>query len=122
MLLLEAIVAEGKPLGERIDNLFSRFGKSHFERIDLRLKDMQVRRSLETFLKNKTPSSIGNKLVLEVVSTDGIKLILDRFHWLMFRFSGTEPLLRIYCEAPSKELAMSTLYYAKNLLEENGFR
>lgn len=121
LLLLEAIVAEGKPLGERIDNLVSRFGESHFERIDLSLKDMKVRRSLETFLKNKTPSSIGNKLVLEVVSTDGIKLILDRFHWLMFRFSGTEPLLRIYCEAPSKKLAISTLYYAKNLLAENGF-
>ena len=83
---------------------------------------MKVRRSLENFLKNNTPSSIGNKLVLEVISTDGIKLILDRFHWLMFRFSGTEPLLRIYCEAPSKKLAMSTLYYAKSLLKENGFR
>ena len=72
-------------------------------------------------MKNKTPSLIGNKLVLEVVSTDGIKLILDRLHWLMFRFSGTEPLLRIYCEAPSKKQAISTLYYAKKLLEENGF-
>ena len=36
----------------------------------------------------------------EVITTDGIKLRLGPSHWLMLRFSGTEPLLRLYCEAP----------------------
>jgi len=119
LLLMESIVADGKCLGEKIDSLHARFGKSHFERIDLTLKDMEMRRSLEDFLKQKTPSSIGHKSVLEVISTDGIKLILDKSHWLMFRFSGTEPLLRIYCEAPSSAEVTSTLYYAKQLIDNS---
>mgnify|MGYP003320647041 FL=1 len=102
LLLMESIVADGKCLGEKIDSLHARFGKSHFERIDLTLKDMEMRRNVKDFLKQKTPSSIGHKSVLEVISTDGIKLILDKSHWLMFRFSGTEPLLRLYCEAKSE--------------------
>ena len=119
LLLLESIVADRKCLGEKIDFIHDRFGKSHFERIDLTLKDMEMRRNLEIFLKQETPSSIGHKSVLEVISTDGIKLILDKSHWLMFRFSGTEPLLRIYCEAPSSAEVSSTLYYAQQLIDKS---
>ncbi len=119
LLLMESIVADSKCLGEKIDSLHARFGESHFERIDLTLKDMEMRRNLENFLKQKTPSSIGHKSVLEVISTDGIKLVLDKSHWLMFRFSGTEPLLRIYCEAPSNTEVTSTLYYAKQLVDNS---
>ncbi len=117
LLLMESIVADGRCLGEKIDSLHGRFGNSHFDRIDLTLKDMEMKRNLENFLKKKTPSSIGHKSVLEVISTDGIKLVLDKSHWLMFRFSGTEPLLRIYCEAPSSAEVTSTLYYAKQLID-----
>ena len=116
LLLLESIVADGRCLGEKIDSLHARFGNSHFEHIDLTLKNMEMRVNLENFLKQKTPSSIGNKSVSEVISTDGIKLIFDKSHWLMFRFSGTEPLLRIYCEAPSSAEASSTLYYAREII------
>jgi len=119
LLLLESIVADRKCLGEKIDSFHARFGKSHFERIDLTLKDMDMRRNLEIFLKKETPSSIGQKSVLEVISTDGIKLVIDKSHWLMFRFSGTEPLLRIYCEAPSSSEVSSTLYYAKQLIDKS---
>ena len=119
LVLLESIVADNKCLGAKIDSLHARFGKSHFDRIDLTLKDIGMRRNLENFLKKDTPSSIGNKSVLEVISTDGIKLVLDKSHWLMFRFSGTEPLLRIYCEAPSSSEVTSTLYYAKQLLDND---
>jgi len=119
LLLLESIVADSKCLGDKIDSLHARFGDSHFERIDLTLKDMEMRTNLESFLKKETPSSIGHKPVLEVISTDGIKLVLDKSHWLMFRFSGTEPLLRIYCEAPSSSQVSSTLYYAKQLIDNS---
>ena len=118
LVLMESVVEESKCLGEKIDSLHSRFGNSHFERIDLTLKDIAMRRNLEIFLKQKTPSSIGHKSVLEVISTDGIKLVLDKSHWLMFRFSGTEPLLRIYCEAPSSAEVTSTLYHAKQLIDD----
>jgi len=119
LLLLESIVSDSKCLGEKINSLHALFGNSCFDRIDLILKDMEMRRNLENFLKNETPSLIGDKSVLEVIATDGIKLVLDKSHWLMFRFSGTEPLLRIYCEAPSSAEVTSTLYYAKQLIDKS---
>ncbi len=119
LLLLESIVADEKCLGEKIDFLHARFGKSYFKRIDLTLENIEMRRNLEKFLRLETPSSIGPKAVLEVISTDGIKLVLGKSHWLMFRFSGTEPLLRIYCEAPSSSEVDSTLNFAKQLAENS---
>jgi len=119
LLLLESIVADSKCLGEKIDSFQARFGNSHFERIDITLRDMEMRRNLENFLKKKTPYLIGHKSVMEVIATDGIKLVLDKNYWLMFRFSGTEPLLRIYCEAPSSAEVTSTLYFAKQLIDNS---
>jgi len=49
LLLMESIVADSKCLGKKIDSLHARFGKSHFERIDLTLKDMEMRGDLEIF-------------------------------------------------------------------------
>jgi phosphomannomutase len=48
-----------------------------------------------------------------VISTDGVKLRLGPSHWLMLRFSGTEPLLRLYCEAPSAERVADVLAWAR---------
>jgi phosphomannomutase len=55
--------------------------------------------------------------VLEVITTDGVKLRLGPSHWLMLRFSGTEPLLRLYCEAPSAERVAAVLHWARQLAE-----
>ena len=117
LLLLEAITECGEPLGKRLDNLQKRFGSSNYERIDLQLKSLAVRQRLELFLKATPPSNVGGLPVKDVITTDGVKLRLNHMHWLMFRFSGTEPLLRIYCEAPTKKKVHQTLAWAKELAE-----
>ena len=105
MLLLESLIQCGQPLGKRLDALQRSFGFSHYDRIDLRLKDLLTRQRLEQLLKENPPSNVAGETVKEVITTDGVKLRLNVMYWLMFRFSGTEPLLRIYCEAPTKEQA-----------------
>ena len=55
--------------------------------------------------------------MLEVVTTDGVKLLLGPSHWLMLRFSGTEPLLRLYCEAPTDARVNEVLIWARELAE-----
>ncbi len=117
LLLLEAIAEGSQPLGQRISSLQNDFGYSHFDRIDVVLENSELRKKCELFLRQNPPGKIGGKLVEEVITIDGIKLRLGTSHWLMFRFSGTEPLLRIYCEAPTKEEALSTLHLAKELVE-----
>jgi phosphomannomutase len=55
--------------------------------------------------------------VREVITTDGVKLRLGPNHWLMLRFSGTEPLLRLYCEAPTAARVAQVLDWARKLAE-----
>ena len=92
-------------------------GASHYDRLDLRLADMDARRRLEALLADSPPAEVAGQPVQEVITTDGIKLRLGASHWLMLRFSGTEPLLRLYCEAPDAERVGAVLAWAKQFAE-----
>jgi phosphomannomutase len=118
LLLLEALVEGGRPLGERIDALQQRCGgASHYDRVDLRLPGMASRRRLEERLQQDPPAEVAGAAVQEVISTDGVKLRLGPSHWLMLRFSGTEPLLRLYCEAPDRDRVEEVLGWARHFAE-----
>jgi len=82
--------------------------------LDLRLPDMAARAQLETRLAEAPPTEVAGMPVQEVIRTDGVKLRLGPSHWLMLRFSGTEPLLRLYCEAPSPERVAEVLGWARS--------
>ncbi len=116
LLLLEAIVQGMQPLGVRLNNLANYIGSSFYDRIDLLLADNKTRLRFEEFLRRDPPSIIGSKKVQQVILIDGCKLKFGERDWLMFRFSGTEPLLRIYCEAPTINDVQRTLGWAKELV------
>ena len=116
LLVLEALVEGGQPLGARVSALQQRCGgDSHYDRVDLRLPDMATRHRLEQRLAQQPPEEVAGSVVQEVITTDGVKLRLGPSHWLMLRFSGTEPLLRLYCEAPSAERVTEVLRWAQAL-------
>ena len=118
MLVLEALVEGGQPLGSRLNALQQQHGgASHYDRLDLRLADMEARRRLEALLASATPQEVAGAAVIEVINTDGIKLRMGASHWLMLRFSGTEPLLRLYCEAPDADRVAEVLAWAKTFAE-----
>ncbi|MEB3263500.1 MAG: phosphoglucomutase/phosphomannomutase family protein [Synechococcus sp.] len=118
LLLIEALVEGGVPLGQRIDALQSRCGgAAAYDRLDLRLPDMATRARLERLLAEEPPAEVAGAAVQEVITTDGVKLRLGPSHWLMLRFSGTEPLLRLYCEAPQAERVSEVLEWARQLAE-----
>ena len=118
MLVLEALVAGGQPLGKRLAALRDRCGgASHYDRLDLRLPDMDSRRRLEALLGEQPPQTVAGVAVQEVITTDGVKLRLGPSHWLMLRFSGTEPLLRLYCEAPDAGRVAEVLAWARSFAE-----
>jgi phosphomannomutase len=118
LLLIEALVEGGVPLGERIDALQARCGgATAYDRLDLRLADMAARGRLEQHLAQSPPEEVAGAPVLERITTDGLKLRLGPGHWLMLRFSGTEPLLRLYCEAPDEARVAAVLAWARQLAE-----
>jgi phosphomannomutase len=100
LLFLEAIATAGKPPSAMMHDLHREFGEFHFGRRDRKLevaKGMQLVASLAT----APPSSIGDEKVIDVQTADGTKLLFQDESWLLFRQSGTEPMLRIYAEATS---------------------
>ena len=118
LLLLESIASSGRMLGEKVEDIKNIYGNSYYERIDLELKHMHSKDKLKFLLTNSPPKSIAGISVKSITSLDGFKFRLGKFHWLMLRFSGTEPLLRIYCEAPNKDDLKSTLEWALDLAKE----
>jgi phosphomannomutase len=90
------------------------FGEFYFRRRDLHL---EVSRGLELVaqLAHQPPSSIAGFPVSTVETMDGTKLLFGDESWLLFRQSGTEPVLRIYSEATSVEKANALLDEAEQL-------
>ncbi len=118
VLVLEALVEGGQPLGARLTALQNQHGgASHYDRLDLRLANMEARQRLEQILAKATPKAVAGEAVQEVIRTDGIKLRMGPSHWLMLRFSGTEPLLRLYCEAPDADRVQAVLAWAQHFAE-----
>jgi phosphomannomutase len=98
LLFLEAVVTAGKPPSAMLEELHREFGEFHFGRID---RTMEVQRGNDFVAKltEQPPVSIAGEEVIEVERTDGTKLIFKDESWLLFRQSGTEPVLRMYCES-----------------------
>ena len=118
VLVLEALVEGGQPLGARLTALQDQHGgASHYDRLDLRLANMEARQRLEQILAKATPKAVAGEAVQEVIRTDGIKLRMGPSHWLMLRFSGTEPLLRLYCEGPDPDRVHAVLAWAQHFAE-----
>ena len=100
LLFLEAIAAAGKAPSEMLRELHEEFGEFYFGRRDRQL-EVTAGQDLVTKLATSPPNEIAGDKVIEVQTTDGTKLLFADESWLLFRQSGTEPMLRIYAEATS---------------------
>jgi len=119
LLLANVMAEEGKTLGELVEQLQQRYGRHCYQRRDLRLSDEAVRAALQRVAER--PAAIGPFRVLRAEEPDGVKFYLDAPRdgvggepegadpWVLVRGSGTEPLLRIYCEAASAETVREIL-------------
>ena len=100
LLFLEAIIAAGKPPAQMLAELHREFGEFRFGRRDLHMPVSQGQ-GLVAKLSSRPPTKIGEYEVVGVQTLDGAKVLFKDESWLLFRQSGTEPVLRIYAEATS---------------------
>lgn len=114
LLFLEAVIASGKPPSEMVKEMHREFGEFYYDRRDLHT-DVARGLGLVAGLAAAPPRSVAGHEVSGVETVDGTKLLFADESWLLFRQSGTEPVLRIYCEAASIEKRESLLDAAVEL-------
>ncbi len=115
LLLLEAVVISGKTPSDLVSDIHREFGEFYFGRKDLRV-DVARGLDLVSRLAEVPPSEVGGFVVNSVETIDGTKLSFEDESWLLFRQSGTEPALRIYCEATSVAKMNSLLTAGEQIL------
>ena len=109
LYFLDLMAREGKSPAELVALLFQKLGREyHYARHDLEFP-AEARAEIETRVKAWLPDVIDGSTVLRRNEMDGFKYYLDDESWLLIRFSGTEPLLRIYTETTSAERVATLL-------------
>jgi len=100
LYFLDLMVKTGKNPSELIDYLYGKVGAHHFDRVDVEFPEPERQIIIER-LENSRPENIDGGKVVKIDTNDGFRFILADTSWLLVRFSGTEPLLRIYAESSS---------------------
>jgi alpha-D-glucose phosphate-specific phosphoglucomutase len=115
LLLANVMAQEGKPLGQLVADLQREFGPHHYGRRDLHIPDEMKQNAIQRASAPST-GTLGRYRVLKKEHLDGVKFFLDAptdgngaEAWVLFRASGTEPLLRLYTEASSPDLVTELL-------------
>ncbi|MFH1189966.1 MAG: phosphoglucomutase/phosphomannomutase family protein [Candidatus Omnitrophota bacterium] len=112
LLILEMMTVRKKRLADILKLIDKEYGTYEYKRLDLRYPD-DKKADLMASLKSDPPKEILGKRVAEVKTVDGYKFICEDKSWLMLRLSGTEPILRVYAEAPTEEEALEILEFGK---------
>ncbi len=101
LLCCEMVARRRASLGAQLEQLFAKVGSYYPLRENFRLTP-EVKEKFTEKLRHDPGEFHGIK-VAQVVRTDGLKLVLADGSWVCYRLSGTEPVVRAYCEARSKE-------------------
>jgi len=97
LYLLDFMVRLGKKPTELLKLLFEKVGGEFFyDRVDSAFSGDRAAR--EQIILNANPQTIGGLKVTQLITIDGFQFKLEDGGWLLIRFSGTEPILRVYCE------------------------
>lgn len=122
LLLANVMAEEGKPLGQLVADLQREYGPHFYARRDLHIAE-DVKQGAIQRARAESTQTLGRYRVLKKENLDGIKFFLDAptngngaEAWILFRASGTEPLLRAYAEAASPELVNEILTDAESFV------
>ncbi len=102
LIIWEFMAKSGKTLDELISEVYELVGPFQFERNDLHITEALKQQIIADCQSNKF-TRFGEYTVKELQTLDGFKYFLDDDRWVMIRPSGTEPVLRVYAEAPTIE-------------------
>lgn len=112
LLMLDFMVKTGKKPSELLAWLFEKVGPHYYDRIDTHFDPTEyprIRQEVTARLAARPPRELDGSPVVKTRTDDGFKYYLADGSWLLIRFSGTEPLMRIYTETDSPERVIRLL-------------
>ena len=118
LLLLEVIADAGVPLNELVKDLLADVGPAHYLRTDLKLTKPIAKSDMVQILVDAAPSSIDGVVVDDVQTADGVKYYMNDGSWLLIRPSGTEPVLRVYAEAPADDRVKALMGFGEEMAKK----
>jgi phosphomannomutase len=125
LLLANVMAEEKKPLGELVAGLQREYGSHYYGRRDLHIPDDVKFGAIQRARADET-TRLGHYAILKKENLDGIKFFLEASTngngaspWVLFRASGTEPLLRVYSEAASPELVQEILTVSESFVHSS---
>ena len=114
LYFLDLMVKTGKTPSQLLDYLYSKVGPHYYRRVDIKFP-AEERQAVNNRLKDSSPDVIDGVKVVNIDTADGFRYILADATWLLIRFSGTEPVLRIYAETNSQTRLNRLLEFGREL-------
>ncbi len=115
LLLLEVMAAARLPLHELVADLLTRYGPAQYRRTDLALRRPVAKPAMVELLVSAAPARIAGVEIERIDQVDGVKYYLADGSWLLIRPSGTEPVLRVYAEAPDDGRVAALLAFGEEM-------
>ena len=100
LLMLDMVVRTGENPADLRTSLFEKVGVHVYDRWDVSF-DPRFRDGITQRVRTARPLEMAGRPVIGIDDRDGVKFLLEDGYWALVRFSGTEPLMRIYAEGPS---------------------
>lgn len=114
LYFLDFMVKTGKTPSQLVDHLYSKVGPHYYDRIDTDFNPND-RPGITSRFASASPRQILGKTVARVDRTEGARFIFSDGSWLFMRLSGTEPIMRIYAESPTKSESASLLQAGREI-------
>jgi phosphomannomutase len=108
LYLLDMMVQTGKRPSQLLDTLFEKVGPHYYQRIDTYF-DQARKEEILSNVANGRPNTLGGLRVTDIVTIDGHQFIMEDGGWMLVRFSGTEPIIRVYCETTHEDKVQAIL-------------
>ena len=108
LYLLDLMVKTGKSPTGLLDEIFSLIGPHYYDRVDTRMPP-EDKPAVQARVSAARPESAAGLKVTEIDTRDGYRFVLEDGGWLLIRFSGTEPIIRVYCETTHQDRVQGLL-------------
>ena len=118
LLILEVMAYHREPLHEIIADLLQKYGPAEYKRTDMKLKRPVEKKAMVKLLVDSAPAQIDGVALEQVSTLDGVKYYLNDGSWLLIRPSGTEPVLRVYAEAPDSGRVRALLNFGEEVAQK----